>query len=325
MKRNSIDFSYSVAIRTLGTAGDKYLATLKSSASQSIPPSKIVVYIADGYDLPKETVGIEQYVYVKKGMIAQRALPYEEIDTEWILLLDDDVLLPPNYVENALSGIVEYNADGVTANMYNHNSVRNIFLMVGVFSFPFISKKWAYKVGYSGRFNYNLKPSRHFYLTQSGPGACMLMKKKFITGIHFEDELWMDDNGYALGDDQLFHYKMYIQNAKLLLYYHNNVIHLDAGSGGGGTTPVRVYKNAQNQFMIWYRTRFDISISYWRKFLSVIAFMDSLVFTLFFYLGLAIVNRRLYFFTEYIKGTCEGKKIVNTDRFTSIPKFDRYK
>ena len=51
-------FEYCAAIRTLGTAGDKYLQTLKSLQSQTIPPKKILVYIAEGYDLPKETIGI---------------------------------------------------------------------------------------------------------------------------------------------------------------------------------------------------------------------------------------------------------------------------
>ena len=81
---------YSVAIRTLGTAGEKYQRLLESLERQTVPPKQIVVYIAEGYPLPEETIGKEQYVYVRKGMVAQRALRYDEIDTEYILFLDDE-------------------------------------------------------------------------------------------------------------------------------------------------------------------------------------------------------------------------------------------
>lgn len=57
---------YTAVIRTLGTAGDKYQILLDSLNKQTIQPSKILVYIAEGYAIPKETIGKEQYIYVKK-------------------------------------------------------------------------------------------------------------------------------------------------------------------------------------------------------------------------------------------------------------------
>ena len=82
--------NYTAVIRTLGIAGDKYQTLLDSLNKQTIQPSKILVYIAEGYSIPKETIGKEQYIYVKKGMVAQRALSYTEVETEYILFLDDD-------------------------------------------------------------------------------------------------------------------------------------------------------------------------------------------------------------------------------------------
>ena len=69
--------TYSIAIRTLGTAGEKFLAELRSIASQTVQPEKVVVYIAEGYSRPGFTVGKEEYVWVKKGMMSQRVLPYD--------------------------------------------------------------------------------------------------------------------------------------------------------------------------------------------------------------------------------------------------------
>ena len=91
---------YTAVIRTLGKAGEKYQTLLDSLVSQTILPKEIIVYIAEGYPFPKETCGKEKYVYVPKGMVAQRALRYEEVQTEYILFLDDDMYLPPSLAED---------------------------------------------------------------------------------------------------------------------------------------------------------------------------------------------------------------------------------
>ena len=100
------EFEYTAVIRTLGTAGAKYQQLLDSLQAQSVVPKAIIVYIAEGYPLPKETIGTERYVYVKKGMVAQRALPYDEVQTEWMLFLDDDVYLPPKAVETLFNQLL---------------------------------------------------------------------------------------------------------------------------------------------------------------------------------------------------------------------------
>ena len=109
---------YTAVIRTLGTAGDKYQQLLNSLASQTVKPEEIIVYIAEGYPLPKETIGIERYVYVKKGMVAQRALQYDEVKTEYILFLDDDLYLPSDFISNMYSAMVKNNADVISPDIY---------------------------------------------------------------------------------------------------------------------------------------------------------------------------------------------------------------
>ena len=112
------EFEYTAVIRTLGTAGAKYQQLLDSLQAQSVVPKAIVVYIAEGYPLPKETIGTERYVYVKKGMVAQRALPYDEVQTEWMLFLDDDLYLPPNFVEKLYGQLIENNADVISPDVF---------------------------------------------------------------------------------------------------------------------------------------------------------------------------------------------------------------
>ena len=82
--------NYSVAIRTLGKSGIAYETLIRCLKSQTITPQNIIVYIAEGYDPPKR-VADEVWVYCKKGMASQRALPYNEISSEYILLCDDDL------------------------------------------------------------------------------------------------------------------------------------------------------------------------------------------------------------------------------------------
>ena len=78
--------SYSVAIRTLGTS-HVLQQELESLHLQSILPDKILIYIAEGFDRPSFTVGIEEYRWVSKGMVCQRALHYDEINSDYILFL----------------------------------------------------------------------------------------------------------------------------------------------------------------------------------------------------------------------------------------------
>ena len=113
---------YTAVIRTLGTAGDKYQRLLTSLMEQTIKPTAIIVYIAEGYNIPKETVGVEQYVYVKKGMVAQRALPYSEVKTEWMLMLDDDLYLEPASVERMMKHLDREKADAISPDIFPNAS-----------------------------------------------------------------------------------------------------------------------------------------------------------------------------------------------------------
>ena len=141
---------YTVVIRTLGTAGNYYQCTLNSLLEQTIKPRTIIVYIADGYQIPNETIGIEQYIYVKKGMVAQRALPYNEVNTEYMLFLDDDVYLPPTGVETLYNEMIEYNAQVISpCTFYNHKvswKSKIVQSLMGKEVTRLLGDRWAYKV-----------------------------------------------------------------------------------------------------------------------------------------------------------------------------------
>ena len=88
---NKQKFEYSVAIRTLGTAGDMYRKELESLHNQTVKPRHIFVFLAEGYKRPDFQVGMEEYVPVHKGLVHQRAASLQGVDTEYLLILDDDI------------------------------------------------------------------------------------------------------------------------------------------------------------------------------------------------------------------------------------------
>ena len=158
---------YTAVIRTLGTAGEKYQKLLDSLVSQTLPPEEILVYIAEGYKIPSETVGTEKYIFVKKGMVAQRALSYDEVKTEYILFLDDDLYFPPDAVEKMFSLLGRYGADVISPDVF-HNSERPFkqrFMMAasGRMRARYNDRHWGYKVMRTAGYSYNAHPVKVAY------------------------------------------------------------------------------------------------------------------------------------------------------------------
>ena len=247
---------YTAVIRTLGTAGQKYQQTLDSLVNQTIPPHDILVYIAEGYPLPKETCGKEKYIYVKKGMVAQRALPYNEVKTEWILLLDDDVYLPNSGVECLFKAINEHNVDIVSPNTFeNHkmdktDRIHNLLLYKAV---PSKSEKWAYRILPSGGFIYKSNPTADFYRSEINAGPCSLWRKQDFLNIHFEDDInWLDSAPYALPEDVVMFYKAHKAGLKVGTVFNSGIVHLDAGTSVEHNMERRMkllYSDIRNQIL----------------------------------------------------------------------------
>ena len=109
-----INRNYSVTIRTLGTAEDKYQRTLDSIATQSIQPKEVIIVLANGYECPKEQLGYERFVFVDKGMVNQRVACFDESSSEYTLALDDDVEFSSNFVASLFDTMEKCKADCVS-------------------------------------------------------------------------------------------------------------------------------------------------------------------------------------------------------------------
>lgn len=278
---------YTAVIRTLGTAGEKYQTLLNSLNRQTFQPSKILVYIAEGYEIPKETIGKEQYIYVKKGMVAQRALLYHEVDTDFILFLDDDVYLPSTIVEQLYQYLVDYDADIISPDVFPNSERSFLGKCLMMLSGRMLARKddgkWGYKVMRNSGYSYNNHPKPGVYWSQTNAGPCFFCRKIDFLKIHFEDELWLDNMKYPLGEDQVMYYKMYMSGLKQLTWFESGIKHLDAGSTmmSEEKEKMLIYSDFRFKTIFWHRFIYQPDKNFFSRIWSIICIGYALSFTLF--------------------------------------------
>lgn len=243
----------------MGTAGDKFREELLSIERQTVRPERVVVYIAEGHERPRFTVGREEYVWVRKGMMAQRVLPYDEITSDCLLMLDDDVLLADDTAERMLLAMDENEADGVGADTYkNHEMGATGKLRAALTSlvFPHRSGEWAFKMHRNGSFSYNDRPLKSFYLSQTCAGPAWMLRLDAYRRVHLEDELWLDRFHFPYKEDTLLSYKVFKNGFRLGVLFDSGVTNLDAGTSSGAFRRSRdwMYVRAFASFAIWWRT-----------------------------------------------------------------------
>lgn len=314
--------TYSIAIRTLGTAGDKYLEELRSITRQTIQPEKVVVYIAEGYERPKEQIGNEEYVWVKKGMVAQRALQYREITSDCILLLDDDVRLAPDSAEKLLCAMEENHADCVGADTFRNQDMSlkgKIYAAATNLVYPRSDDGWAFKIRRNGSFSYNNHPKPGYHPSESCAGPCMLWKKQSLLKLHWEDELWIDQLGYAFGDDVVETYKLPVNGGILGVLYQSGVENLDAqtASETHRDNIQKFYTRSKASIIIWYRTIWQAQPSAWK----IIAFALKQIWLFIINCIAVIPMRDIRIPFLFIRGIHDAYRFCHSDQYKSIPPF----
>lgn len=318
-----VDIDYTAVIRTLGTAGKKYKALLSSLASQTISPKAIIVYIAEGYSIPKETIGIEQYVFVKKGMVAQRALPYNEVETDYILVLDDDLEFPPNTVERMFQLLKEHDADVISPDIFPNakRSWKSELMMTisGRMRARRYDDVWGYKVMRNSGYSYNANPYKDIYISQTNAGAVCLCKKKDFIRIKFEEEQWLDKQPYAMGDDQVMFYKMYLNNLKILTWFKHEIVHLDAGENYNPNKINRtIYSDFYFKTIFWHRFIFSPE----KKMLTKLWSCICIGYTFFFALLISLVKLDVRILNLKWRAIIDGVNYTRSKEYNSIPKIN---
>lgn len=312
---------YTVVIRTLGTAGEKYQILLNSLNRQTIQPLKILVYIAEGYTIPKETIGKEQYIYVKKGMVAQRALSYNEVDTEFILFLDDDVYLPETTVEQLYKYLNDFDADVISPDVFPNAERSFLGKCMMMLSGRMVPRKnddkWGYKVMRNSGYSYNNHPKPGVYWSQTNAGPCFFCRKTDFLKIHFDDERWMDNLKYAQGDDQVMFYKMYLSGLKQLTWFGSGIKHLDAGSTmmSEEKEKMLIYSDLRFKTIFWHRFIYKPDKNFLSKVLSSISIGYTLGFTLF----ISALKCNFAILKLKYKAIKEACKFIKSKEYKNLP------
>lgn len=311
---------YTAVIRTLGTAGNKYQRLLDSLKSQTIPPEAILVYLAKEYPIPKETIGIEQYILVDKGMLSQRALQYEEVSTEYILFLDDDLEFPPDTVSNMFNLLEKYHADVIAPDVFRNSGrpllTEALMTLSGRMRPRYGDSCWGYKVMTTAGYSYNKKPQKDVYISQSNSGACFLCKKNDFLRINLRDELWVDDMPYPLGEDQVMYYKMYCLGFKQLTWYSHHLVHLD---GGGNMTSekerMRLYGDIYFKVVFWHRFLYMPEKSCLKRILLLISICYYILFTLL----ISVLKLRVKVFKAKWRALKDAIIFIKSSSYRSLP------
>lgn len=328
MRSEELIPKYSIAIRTLGTAGEKFRQELESIVRQTIQPERVIVYVAEtsGVKFVDGTIGREEYRYVKKGMVAQRALPYDELTSPYLLLLDDDVELAPDSAERLLKSLMVHDADAVGADCFKNQDMGLLLKTFAVLTnwvAPHYDEQWAYKVTRTGAFSYlsKRKIAASCLPTQKLDGPCVMWKKESLLALHWEDELWMDRlSEFAYGDDLVESYKCYVNGGKLMLNYDAGVTYLNAKTASSSYhhTHKKYYIRSLMSAMIWYRTQYQINVKCNHIKLIVTAFALKCVWLLLVNIiaGVLLLDLRIPIY--YVQGLVDAWRFAHSIEYQRL-------
>ena len=122
-----MEINYSVVIRTIGKAGEKYQKLLTSIERLEPKPIEVIVVLPEGYALPKERIGSgleETFIYCKKGMVEQRLVGIENAKGEYLFVCDDDVMFDKDFIQMLYKplnkGIAKISAAPYTSSRISH-------------------------------------------------------------------------------------------------------------------------------------------------------------------------------------------------------------
>ena len=312
-----------MAIRTLGKNAEVLKCELESIMRQTRQPEKVVVYIAEGYNRPTFQVRKEEYVWVKKGMVAQRALEYREIDSDVIMMLDDDVELAPDSAERMLNAMADNGAYCVAADTFkNHEMTMKEKLLAFVSNGVCVRRddSWAFRLNRDGAFSFNGNPQKSFCLTETFAGPCWMVKKDVLRAVHLEDELWLDRMGFSYGDDAVESYKLFLNGFKCGVLYDSGVKNLDAKTSSSmyHINDNKFYTRSYGLFTTWWRM---IYTSRDKRWLSALLFGLKAWWQFNIHVLLGMVKLNMKIPNNYIKGLRDGWHLVHSDEYKAIPPY----
>lgn len=314
---------YSVIIRTTGKAGEKYQRLLESISRLEPQPREVIVVLPEGYALPEDTLGWETFCSCPKGMVIQRLHGIAQCKTPYALICDDDIAFGPDFVEKLhaplLSGKYGISA-GPLPEFFPRKGLPTVMSVLTGASCPTVLHKNRYNTvlrttGYS--FTRKLKPGK-LYETQSAAWTCFYADIAKLRSIRFEDELWLDKNGYSAHDDTAMFYKAWLRGVKGVIVADAPYEHLDAKTSTQGNMEKTLYATGFNKVVFWHR--FLSGKSFPERLWSCVCIRYHLAAQHVYFL-LNILRGRMSKeeYSAFFKGVRDGWQWIETEEYRVLP------
>lgn len=319
--------TYSVVIRTLGLAGNKYMQMLRAIESQTIKPLEIIVVLAEGYEKPKEQLGYEKFVFCKKGIVTQRSFGTLQAKGDYILFLDDDVNFKQNMAEELIKpledGIADVSFPLLTEMLPHGASILNAIVSLSLFPMIRDRKNNYIRILRSGGWSYNKNIDENkiaYYYSQSAPGTIYMARRSAALAIRFEEENWLELYSFSFPDDQINIYKYHKLGYKIVGISGLFVQHLDGMTEGEERKAKTVYAGSKHGYIFWHRFIYMPNNNPISKFYSSCCFYVPFVPSTIVGLVKAIKFRSLRLLKLKFKGFRDGKKFIKSEAYKNLPK-----
>ena len=320
---------YSIAIRTIGKAGEKYRKLLKSIDECQHRPKKVVVVLPEGYEPPEDQLGYEEFVHCPKSMIGQRLEALKYIDTEYTLFLDDDISFSPDFVDKLLEPLEEGKFDCSTGPLFSFfpasTAGKIAGTLMGAVSVSVFHRDMYVKILRTGGWSYHTFDTdvKRYYPTESFAWTCFMIRTQCFRDIDMEDEIpWIEKHGYAIGDDRVMAYKLIKRGYRACIVSNALYDHNDAKT----STSVEEMVNTKPSFcmgffhvVFWKRYILDLESGWAGKIADMVCFGYWLVATLAYHCLKALKKRNRSKSFAFFRGMGEGMEFMHSQEFKNLP------
>ena len=277
------NFKYTISIRTVGKGGSKYQSLLDSIDKLNIRPDEVHIILPNGYEPPSEKLGYEEFLYCEKGMMKQRIAGAKFAKNDYILFLDDDVSFESDLIEHLAKPLVEGKCDITIPPQVNmlpkKKGIQKYIAMIKLNMIPRFCDKYVYNtLILSGGCTYNrIVPEQvnDYMYAETGPGIGFMITKKAFFDSHYEEELWVEESGYAWPDDQVMFYKSKVCGYKMLCATQAKFLHLDGGVWTKTKSEQLAYAWGRNFLIFWKKFIYNRQRSCFKKILSYLMYKWS--------------------------------------------------
>ena len=322
------EIDYSVIIRTLGKANEKYLLLLQSISRLIPQPKEVIVVLPEGYDLPEQRLGCEKFYFSPKGMVAQRTYGLKMCKTEYALFCDDDVNFPEDFVSKLFIPVQKGLGKVSIAPLYSflpYGKKGKIIDALTSAAVPTVFNKKNYctvlkGTGYS--YNNHLKKEKAYYYTQSAAGTCFFSEIGSLKKCQFDKEKWIDLNGYAAMEDQTLFYKLYLMGIKTIVVTDAFYVHADAKTSTKNNNLTPKYCLGFNRRLFWQRFIYERQKNPFMKLWARICFSYHKSGKLLFeWLSYKVKKGDINCYLYMKKGYSDAKKYIVSDDYRLLPEF----